>query len=281
MVTKMRNKALKSITAITFFHAVLCLFFTQATLAKGDAAVLPEYVYTAHDNPLQQAKDTLQKAKTNNKLALIVLGAEWCHDSVGLASTFSMPEMQAILSAQFETQFIDVGYLEDRREVTNLVGYPNYFATPTVLIVNPDTNQVMNVQSLRTWQSAYSVDFQEYISHFSSWKKEEVATAIEPKNTNAVNRLLAKFEEQQSTRLQNAYAVLGPMLEASNDVRANKQTELASLYDKDAFYALWDEVKSFRTSVQLSIHQMREQSNDDANTAQLLLSKTPKKQSWE
>jgi hypothetical protein len=281
MLNQIREKAAKPMTLLCLFSAGLYLLLGQAALAKSDSSVLPEYVYTAHADPLQQAKDTLQKAKKQNKLALLVLGAEWCHDSVGLASNFSKPEMQTILAAQFETTFIDVGYLEDRRDVTSFVGYPNYFATPTVLIVNPDTNDVINVQSLRTWQSAYSVEFDEYISYFSQWKKESVTAGTSTNTTSASNDALALFEKQQSARLQDAYKILGPMLEASDDVRANKDTELAANYDKDTFYALWDEVKVFRTSVQKSIHEMRNQTNLDTKAVEKLNASAPQKQSWE
>jgi hypothetical protein len=181
--------------------------------SSDTAKVLPQYVYSPSENPLLQAKTVLAKAQENSKYALIVLGAQWCHDSVGLAQRFSTDEMHTLLSERFETQFIDVGYLEDRRDITNLVGYPTYFATPTVLIVDPELNTVMNMDSLKIWQSADSVELSVYIESFSAWNKNDNESKASKKSSSEV---LAKFEQEQSERLQQAYKVLSPLLAASD-----------------------------------------------------------------
>jgi len=93
--------------------------------------------------------------------------------------------MQTVLSRRYVTQFIDVGYLEDRRDITNLVGYPNYFATPTVLIVDPISNTLVNMNSLKKWQSADSVELPIYIEQFSRFNKEEAPLIITQSNDNA------------------------------------------------------------------------------------------------
>ena len=98
---------------------------------------------------------------------MFVLGAQWCHDSRGLAANFSKPAMQEILQQKYETLFIDVGFLKDRRNVTERFDYPAYFATPTVLIIAPDTKQLLNQSSLQIWQAADSVDFDTYLNQFS------------------------------------------------------------------------------------------------------------------
>lgn len=251
---------------------------TLHAVAGEDRPVLPEYVYTPSTNPMLQATNTLATAKADNKYALIVLGSQWCHDSVGLAQQFSTPQMQAILSDRFATQFIDVAYLEDRRDITNLVGYPNYFATPTVLIVDPTTNTVMNTDTLTIWQSADSVELDTYIEEFSKWNKNDSgnqqSTAVQAKPANAA---LAAFEKQQSERLQQGYQLLGPMLAASD----NPDNDKVSEDDRKRFFALWKEVKTFRTDVQRDIHELRRADLKQNDIAQKLLEATPKLQSWE
>jgi hypothetical protein len=153
----------------------LCFIFATSSFAAAgeETKVLESYVFTPTGNPILQAETALSKALAENKYALIVLGAQWCHDSVGLAENFSTDEMQTVLTARYVTQFIDVAYLEDRRDITNLVGYPNYFATPTVLIVDPVSNTIVNMDSLKEWQSADSVDLEIYIEQFSRFNQEE------------------------------------------------------------------------------------------------------------
>ncbi|MFT5277635.1 MAG: hypothetical protein ACI97K_002397 [Glaciecola sp.] len=255
------------------------LMVASASYASGTKSVKPEYVYTPLENPLIQAQKTLEQAAIADKYALIVLGAQWCHDSVGLAENFSTEQMQTILSERFVTTFIDVGYLEDRRELTNLVGYPNYFATPTVLIVDPKTGELMNIDSLSTWQSAASVDIEDYVEHYSAWNKPKydieahTISSLLPKEIIG----LAEFEKQQSARLQNAYAALGPLLEASDNTKRSERTK----EQRKQFLDLWNEVKLFRTLLQADIHDVRASQLSPIALAAKLEDSTPSARSWE
>ncbi|WNO61323.1 hypothetical protein [Rheinheimera sp. MMS21-TC3] len=42
-------------------------------------AVLPEYSFQADDNYLLSVEQAQTRAIENNKLLLVVLGAQWCH----------------------------------------------------------------------------------------------------------------------------------------------------------------------------------------------------------
>nr|WP_297349406.1 thioredoxin family protein [uncultured Glaciecola sp.] len=253
----------------------LCVICAPASIATDEEReVLPNYVFTPTKKPILQAEAALSKALAEHKYALIVLGAQWCHDSVGLAENFSTNEMQTVLAERYVTQFIDVAYLEDRRDITNLVGYPNYFATPTVLIVDPVSNTVMNMDSLKEWQSADSVDLQIYIEQFSRFNQED--TPLKPALKNNMLRLDA-FETQQSERLQKGYSVLGPLLAASDVEEGSKMTGK----EREQFLTLWRQVKKFRTHLQASIHELRGTEFDDSELPQKLVDATQKVQSWE
>jgi hypothetical protein len=254
----------------------LCIIFTPASMAldNKEKTVLSHYVFTATDNPMLQAQTALRKAGAENKYALIVLGAQWCHDSVGLAERFSTDKMQTVLSERYVTQFIDVGYLQDRRDITSLVGYPNYFATPTVLIVDPISNTIMNMDSLKKWQSADSVELQIYIEQFSRFKKE--ANSMKLAQTQS-NPYLKAFETQHGERLQQGYRVLGPLLAASDVEDASNMTS----QEHERFLTLWRDVKNFRTAVQANIHELRDADLDDTELQLKLAESTPIIQSWE
>jgi hypothetical protein len=254
----------------------LCIIFASAFMAAadGEKKVRSNYVFTATENPILQAKTALRRALAENKYALIVLGAKWCHDSVGLAEHFSTDEMQTVLAERYVTQFIDVAYLEDRRDITNLVGYPNYFATPTVLIVDPVSNTLLNMDSLTKWQSAASVDLQVYIEQFSRFNQEETPT--KPALSNNMPPLEA-FEAQQSERLQQGYRVLGPLLAISDVEGSSKMTG----QEREQFLKLWREVKKFRTNLQANIHELRSVEIDNDELPQKLIDATPKPQYWE
>lgn len=244
------------------------------TFASDDKKVLPSYVFTPAENPSMQAKTALSKAKAENKYALIVLGAQWCHDSVTLAERFSSEQMQPVLSDTFVTQFIDVGYLEDRRDVTTLVGYPHYFATPTVLIIDPTSNELMNIGSLKVWQSADSVELQEYVDRFSSFNTNKTDMKLAQTNDSPA---LASFETKQSERLQQGYEILGPLLAASD----SEMSSSMSGDEREHFLKLWREVKQFRMQIQATIHELRSANLVEAELQIKLVEATPESQSWE
>jgi hypothetical protein len=266
----------KSTILVKTVSLFLCVIFTSASIALADEekTVLSHYVFIPTDNPILQAQTTLSKANAENKYALIVLGAQWCHDSVSLAERFSTDKMQTLLSERYVTQFIDVGYLQDRRDITSLVGYPNYFATPTVLIVDPVSNTVVNMDSLKQWQSADSVELQIYIEQFSRFKKE----ANSMKLAQAQNKpSLEAFENKHAERLQQGYQVLGPLLAASDLKDASNITR----QEREQFIKLWREVKEFRTALQANIHELRKADLDDTELQLKLADASPTMQSWE
>ena len=199
---------------------------------------------------------TLEQAKQNNKLALVVLGAQWCHDSRGLASNFSKPSLHTVISERFETIFVDVGNYEDRRNITQRFGYPIYFATPTVLVVDPVTELLLNEDSLSIWQSAYSVDFEKYLSYFGNVGKERISSSAIARIND--NQGLKTFTEQQTARLLIAYAKLAPLMALE---------DAGELKDKSTFYALWGEVRDFRSQLQKDLHQMRSAVVKDPNVS--------------
>ncbi|MFT7259034.1 MAG: hypothetical protein ACI9MS_000887 [Glaciecola sp.] len=266
------KKMIILVKAFSLFH---CFIFAAASMAAGeDTKILPNYVFIPTERPILQAETALSKALAENKYALIVLGAQWCHDSVGLAENFSTDEMQSVLTARYITQFIDVAYLEDRRDITNLVGYPNYFATPTVLIVDPASNTVINMDSLKEWQSADSVDKQTYIEQFSRFNQGDAQS--KPTLSNNMPSLAA-FEAEQSERLQQGYKVLGPLLAASDIEESSNMTGK----EREQLLKLWRKVKKFRINVQAHIHELRSTALDDAKLQQKLIDATPKVQYWE
>ncbi|MDT0594839.1 thioredoxin family protein [Glaciecola petra] len=251
---KKKNNMIRNIPHYLFkidFIIVLLLcfisFWVTANVDDKDK-VLPEYLYTPAANPMIEVSKTLEQAKQNNKLALIVLGAQWCHDSRGLATNFSKPALHQVLNERFVSLFIDVGNYEDRRDITQRFGYPIYFATPTVLVVDPETELLMNEDTLTIWQSAYSVDFEKYMSYFADVGKNEVSTNRIARLNN--NKGLKIFTEQQTERLLVAYARLAPLMALE---------DTGELEDKSEFYALWNEVRDFRSQLQKDLHRLRNQ----------------------
>lgn len=249
------------------FIVLICLtHFAHSAGNIDDSKTLAAYKFNPTDNPMQTALDAIQSAKTNHKLAMVVLGAQWCHDSRAVAAQFSKPEMQKILNREYELAFIDVGYLEDRRAITEHFGYPTYFATPTVMIIEPISGQIVNFDSLPKWSSGASVPYEEYLKDFANPTSLLGSTGVQ-----ALTPELKAFEKSQAERLSLAYKKMGPDL--LKDV--NKTLE-----DSKGFYALWNEARQFRGQLQKSIHKLRK-IHPSALTIQMIEQEVQAKQSWE
>jgi thiol-disulfide isomerase/thioredoxin len=229
---------------------LLCLGHSRVNAENLHTETLDKFIFTANDNPLLQVEMALETAKAENKLTMVVMGAQWCHDSRALAENFSKPSMQTILDERYVVQFIDVGYLQDHRNIASKLGYPNYFATPTVLIVEPNTNRLLNYDDVHIWQNAASEPFERYQQYFAKAGKP-IDTEPEQNDVNSDNQqALDKFTLEQSQRLTNAYAQLGPML------RKYKEGTLDSA---DKFDETWKQVRSFRVSLQEDLVRLKRQ----------------------
>lgn len=227
----------KALFTLFLSLSALCLTGCESTLNSSP------YRYVSSASPYQDVVDAQARALADNKLLLVVLGARWCHDSTGLAERFSTPNMRLILEAHYETVFVDVGTLEDRRDITTRFNYPIYYATPTVMVVDPKTNALLNRSSMAKWGSANSIALNEYIAYFSSFpaytaqQKQALADwSADPQE--------AAYNAQHAERLQLAYNQLGPLL--ASDINGTTP---------EGFYDLWKEVKQFRSALQQSMEK--------------------------
>lgn len=226
--------------------------YSNNVYARASASADQPIVYIAHENPMQQVEDVLAKARKTNKLALLVLGAQWCHDSRGFAQKFHDIELQDTMNSRFETVFIDVGYYKDLREVTQRFGQAHYYATPTVLVVDPVTELLINGDTLQIWGMADSVSMGKYKSYFSSFDPNNFETPI-PIGA-AYKAQISMFEQLQAQRLMDAYKQLVPGMLAEDE--KGKAT--------DKFINQWQEVRGFRSQLQKDIQSLYKQARENA-----------------
>ena len=73
---------------------IFCCFLLQVPVASKAETAEKFAVFNYSANPMENVQNTLNMARENNQLALIVLGANWCHDSRGLAKNFATVDMQ-------------------------------------------------------------------------------------------------------------------------------------------------------------------------------------------
>lgn len=244
----------------TFLIAVLCTGLCTTEKLQASAGVKADKtaksdtasgeLYLPSKDAMADVSKAIKTAQDNNKLVLVVMGANWCHDSRALASRFYESPLDTVISENYETVFVDVGYLEKGKDVITSLGSPVYYATPTVLIVDPASGEVVNARNRHQWADAASVSMQASIDYFQQMADTSLTAPGGSGEPSArLQKLLLEieaFEKRQADRLYAAYAVLGPML------RAYKAG------DKEAFSeSHWNEVREFRYQVPKDVDSLR------------------------
>lgn len=115
--------------------------------------------YAVTDDPMAEVDAALTRAAESDTRLLLVMGANWCHDSRALAGWLETERFQALVEGHFELVFVNIGMpqtgdahnlaIAQRFGLEELPGTPNLLVvTPEGLLVNPDT--------ATTWRNAAS-----------------------------------------------------------------------------------------------------------------------------
>jgi hypothetical protein len=224
---------------------VLVTVFLNVTvvLASGE-------LYLPSDDVMADVSNALNVARESNKLVLVVMGANWCHDSRALASRLYQQPLNTLIDEHYETVFVDVGFLDKGKEVISSIGPPGYYATPTVLILDPVSGRLVNADNRHQWGDAYNISMEESIEYFQVMAAADlIALRGDDEVAGELIRLLAEidsFERLQADRVYDAYAVVGPLLAA---YKAGEKPE--------HFEDYWNEVRDYRMQVPRDLDALR------------------------
>jgi len=221
----------------------------------GSPPIRTGKLYLPSDDAMADLAAGIDAARDSDRLLLVVMGANWCHDSRALASRLFQQPLSTVVDAHYETLFVDVGYLEKGREVITSLGIPIYYATPTVLIVDPVSGKVVNTQNRHQWAEAATLSMEQSVDYFQQFANTDLGALRNENEANEYQQDLLMeidaFEQIQAHRLYQAYAILGPMLHAYKDG------------DKDAFSEdKWNEVRDYRYQVSADVEALRVEADE-------------------
>ena len=127
--------------------------------------------YHAEADASADLEATLAAAQTSGKLGLIVMGANWCHDSRGLAGHFESESFKTnIIEPNYELVYIDVGEKDRNFHIAQRFGLDEIVGTPTVFIVTGE-GEVLNFDTAPTWRDAASRSREEIEDYFTEYAK--------------------------------------------------------------------------------------------------------------
>jgi len=113
----------------------------------------------------------LVRAALSDKRVLLVLGANWCHDSRGLAGWFAQPRFAAMLAPKYEIVYVDVGQRDRNLDIARRFGIGAVRGTPTVLILS-SSGVLLNRKSAPKWRNAASREQDEIFAYFDQFSPE-------------------------------------------------------------------------------------------------------------
>ncbi|WP_438730162.1 thioredoxin family protein [Parasphingorhabdus sp. DH2-15] len=140
--------------------------------AEHAEAAHPEAeTYDAKRNATADVDAALARAKLRNVRTIIVMGANWCHDSRGLAGHLQSERFQPLIAKNYELVFVDVNVPQDGEgrnlDIASRYGVTDISGTPNVLIISPEGKLVNTAEDARSWRDAASRDADDIYAYFA------------------------------------------------------------------------------------------------------------------
>ena len=152
--------------------AMAAMTAPESARAEQTAAAHPEArPFEESADATAQVDAALARAQLNEKRVILVMGANWCHDSRGLAGWFAQPRFAAMLEAKYELVYVDVGHRDRNIEIARRFGIEAIKGTPTVLVLS-SSGDLLNRQSAPKWRDAASREQDDIFAYFDQFAAE-------------------------------------------------------------------------------------------------------------
>lgn len=241
------------IFAFLFASLMTAELQTPTATAEGADHAAAAEPFQPSENRMADVDGVIARAKTAGKLAMIVMGANWCHDSIGFATHANDPAVAAVLADKYEMIYLDVGYLEHGRKIISRFGMPVIYGTPTVLIIDPASERLLNRDTMFRWRESAAMTAREAAKLLADQPRSIPAPAA---SSAELERLLGEidaFEQAQAERIYGGFKVIGPML--AGDRSPN-------------FYEYWNQLRDLRYTITGDLARLRREARDRAATGE-------------
>src|ERR1700722_8431140 len=137
-----------------------------AQAALADPA--PKLPYTKMaDLPIVSMQIYDEKANADQ---LVDEAGNWCPDCVVLHNLMLVPAMQKFMDAHYVVAMVDVGKFDRNPQIAARYGYTERLkGVPTILVVNPATNKVINSEQVFALSNAGHQTPQDLADYLARW----------------------------------------------------------------------------------------------------------------
>jgi hypothetical protein len=140
---------------------------------KGNPEAL---AYVADRDAQADVESALASAKASGKAVLIIMGANWCHDSIGLAGWLDTPRFMVMMRDRYETVYVDVGTPQTGKgrnlEIAKRFGIKKVRNTPLVMLVSADGKLLNDRKDAVSWRNAASRSEDEVYRYFAEFQRK-------------------------------------------------------------------------------------------------------------
>lgn len=138
----------------------------SAALALAACASLPAAPtypearsYAVSEDAMGDVDAALARAAASGRRVLLVMGANWCHDSRALAGWLESPRIAALVAERYELVFVSIGMPQTgdghNLDVARRFGLDDMPGTPNLLVLTAE-GRLVNADTATTWRNAAS-----------------------------------------------------------------------------------------------------------------------------
>ena len=134
--------------------------------------------YSADRDAKADVENALADAKGSGKTVLVIMGANWCHDSVGLAGWLGTPRFMNMMRDRYEVVYVDVGTPQTGKgrnlDIAKRFGINKVKSTPVVMLVSATGELLNGKKDAASWRNAASRsegDIYRYFAEFMPAKR--------------------------------------------------------------------------------------------------------------
>jgi thiol-disulfide isomerase/thioredoxin len=167
-----------AVLAALLLTGALACSAVAAIPPKADVASFAElktplpYPYDESADANAQVAKAIARAKATHKLVLIDLGGNWCGDCRVLAGTLELPSIKRFVDSRYEMVSVNVGRFDTNLQVPAHYGFTQrLIGVPTVLIVDPKTDTLLNRDDVFALSDARKMSPQGLADWLARWVK--------------------------------------------------------------------------------------------------------------
>ena len=139
--------------------ASLALALAACATVPGVAPHPEARSYAVTPDAMADVDAALARASASGKRVLLVLGANWCHDSRALAGWLETPRFAGLVAERYELVFVNVGMPQTgdghNLAVARRFGLAEMPGTPALLVLDAD-GKPLNPDTAASWRNAAS-----------------------------------------------------------------------------------------------------------------------------